>query len=396
MPLRTVRHVIAIFATVIAFLAFGGVAQAAPVAAPAPPASDPFYNVPADLAKHKPGTVLKWRPITFVRQGNTVPVAASQVFYRSTGELGQPIGGVTTILRPLVPVFPDRIVSFHMEYDALGSQCDPSYTLRGGPDGKAGQLETDIILSYLASGHTVVVPDYEGLKEEWTIGHQSGQLALDGIRAAENSLRLPRSTKVAMVGYSGGSVPTGFGSAIAPKYAPDLNLIGSAAGGVLVTPAHNLNYVNGSNDWSGVIPALVVSYSRAYGFDTSFLSPKGQSIVNTVSTQCIASFASKYPGLTDTSMLNPPTTSLTQIPELAAAMARNDMTKAGRPEIPTFLAVGQIKGQIGDGVMITNDVRGLGQQWNSSFLRYGGLSHYAAFIPFERDAAIFLQQQFAR
>ncbi|NED62022.1 lipase, partial [Streptomyces sp. SID10244] len=79
---------------------------------------------------------------------------------------------------------------------------------------------------YLAAGYTLSVPDYEGQQQEWTIGRQSGHLALDGIRAAEKVLRLPSSTPVGMVGYSGGSVPTGFGAELAPTYAPELAIVG--------------------------------------------------------------------------------------------------------------------------------------------------------------------------
>lgn len=395
MTVKVLRTISVMVALVVALLV-PGIAQAAPAPVPPPPSADPFYRVPADIARHAPGQVLRYRPIQFVHMGQTVPVAASQVFYRSTGEQGQAIGGVTTILRPLSPVGPPRIVSFHMAYDALGSQCDPSFTLRGAPVGKAGAVETDIILGYLASGHTVVVPDYEGLDQQWTIGNQSGRLALDGIRAAESTLRLPRSTKVAMIGYSGGSVPTGFGSAIAPKYAPELNIVGAAAGGVLVDPVHNLGYVSGSTDWAGVMPALVVSYSRAYGFDTSFLSPKGASIVDAVADQCIGSFAAAYPGLTDAQMVAPPYTSMAQVPAVAAAMRSNIMGDAGTPRIPMLLGVGQINGQIGDGVMITADVASLARRWDAQFIRYAGMSHFDAFLPFERDAGIFVQQSFAR
>ncbi|AZG45064.1 lipase family protein [Gordonia insulae] len=383
----------AAFALICGVVSTPSVAQATPL-----PSADPFYRPGADLAAARPGAVLRTRPVAFVTSGVTVPVTATQVLYRSNDDLGAPIAGMTTILRPATAN--GRIVSFHMAYDALGPQCDPSYTLQGNKPSRAGQFEEIAIGGYLAAGYTVVVPDYEGQQQEWTIGRQSGHLALDGIRAAESVLRVPRSTPVGMVGYSGGSVPTGFAAELAPKYAPELAIVGAAAGGVPVNLAHNLPYISGSKDWAGVMPALVVAYQRAYGLDlSSFLSPYGLRLVNTVSNQCIIDFAADYPGLTDGQMVRAPYRGFLQVPSVRAAIARNVMGSVGRPRVPMMLGVGQ-KDSIGDGVMVTADVAGLARRYcaqgvPTQFHRYGGDSHSTAFIPFERDAAIFLNERFA-
>ena len=52
------------------------------------------------------------------------------------------------------------------------------------------------------------------------------------------------------MGYSGGAIATdGQRAEIDATYAPDVNskLVGAAFGGVLVTPAHNLTYVDGTS-----------------------------------------------------------------------------------------------------------------------------------------------------
>ncbi|MFW0796237.1 lipase family protein [Gordonia sp. CPCC 205515] len=354
---------------------------------PAPASADPG-----------PGTVLRTRPVQFVSQGVVVPVSATQVHYRSGDDFGRPITGVTTLLRP--PNANGRIISFHMAYDGLGAQCAPSYTLQGHHPSTAARFEQVAINGYLASGYTVVVPDYEGPQQEWTIGRQSGHLALDGIRAAESVLRMPRSTPVAMIGYSGGSVPTDFGAELAATYAPELRLVGAAAGGLPVNLAHNLPYVSGSKDWAGVMPALIVAYDRAYDLDLpSFLSPYGLRLVNTVRNQCIADFAADYPGLTDQQMLRAPYRSLLQVPSVRAAIARNVMGTVGTPRMPMMLGVGH-KDKIGDGVMVTADVAGLARTYcrrgvPTNLHVYQGDSHGTAFLPFQRDAALFLTARFA-
>lgn len=364
------------------------------------PSADPFYSYSGNLSAKKPGQVLKRRPSRFVAAGLTVPVDTTQLLYRSVGNLGQPIAGVTTVLRPRGGGN-NQVISYHMAYDALGSQCDPSYTLQGNMPTPISRVEQTLIGSYVARGYTVLVPDYEGLDEQWTIARQEGKLALDGIRAAESFLRLPSSTPVALLGYSGGSVPTEFAAEFAPTYAPELAIKVAAAGGLPVNLAHNLNYVSGSQKWAGVMPAVVEAYRRTYNLNVSkFLSARGMQLLADVRNLCIASFASKYPGLTNAQMVKPPYTSLLQVKVVRDLIAANVMGTLGRPRIPMFLGVGQINGSIGDGVMITADVRNLASKYCSQgvpvhFKRYAGDSHGQAFLPFEADADAFITARLA-
>ncbi|WP_341683700.1 lipase family protein [Nocardia farcinica] len=364
-----------------------------------PPADDPFYRYDPPLTGVAPGTVLRTRPVPFVAPNLTTPVSSTQALYRTTDQFDRPVTTVATVLRPLLPG-PVRLMSYHMAYDALGSQCDPSYTLTGHGDSGVALAEQAVIAGYLAAGYTVVVPDYEGPRLEWTVGRQSGYAALDGIRAALGVLALPASTPVAMIGYSGGSVPTQWAAEVAPRYAPELNLVAAAAGGLPVDLAHNLPYISGSAQWAGVIPALVVAYTRAYGLDpAAFLSARGAEVVAQVETGCIGQFAAAYPGLTDADMVRAPYTSLLDVPSVVAAVDDNIMGTAGTPAIPLLLAVGQADA-VGDSVMVTADVAGLAHEYCTrgvavTYTRFAGLDHGAAFAPFQAEAARFLTDRFA-
>nr|WP_244882949.1 lipase family protein [Gordonia desulfuricans] len=363
------------------------------------PSAEPFYTPPPSLAGVAPGTVLRTREVSIGVLGTQTPLRATQALYRTTDQHGQPIATVTTVIAPPVPAPTPRLVSFHMAYDGLGSACDPSYTLRGNDPGMLTTTEQVAMSAYLASGHTLVVSDYEGPDLAWTVGRQSGYAALDGVRAAESVLALPRSTPVGMVGYSGGSVPTDYAAEVAPRYAPELRIVGAAAGGLPVELAHNLPYVSGSKDWAGVIPAIVVAYQRAYGLDTaSFLSARGRALTAAVADRCIADFASKYPGLTDADMVRAPYHSLLDVPSVVEALNDNIMGTAGTPHIPMLLGIGQ-SDAIGDSVMIDADVRGLARDYCArgvrvDFRHYPGKSHGGAYQPFQTDAYSFLADRF--
>ncbi|PYE18470.1 secretory lipase [Williamsia limnetica] len=364
------------------------------------PTADPFYSYSGPLVDVEPGTVLRTRPIELAMGDVKTHIAGTQALYRSTDQRGNPTTAVTTMFRPVEAGRSPRIISYHVAYDALGDECDPSYTLRGNKSNVLSEVAEAVIAGYLATGHTVSVPDYEGLREGWTVGRQSGYNALDGVRATEAVLKLPADTPVGLIGYSGGSVPTEWGAEMAPGYAPDLNIVGAAAGGLPVNMVHNLAYVSGAKDWAGVIPALIDAYSRVYALDTeSFLSPYGDRLTDTVSNQCVADFAHSYPDLTDAEMVKAPYTSLMQVKSMVQAANDNIMGNSGTPRTPMFLAVGQ-SDETGDQVMVTADVRGLAHEYCSrgvsvDFKVYQGDDHREAYVSFQRDAAVFLSERFS-
>jgi hypothetical protein len=380
------------------------VAGAAPAGPPPLPTSDPFYSWSGSLSGVAPGTVLRSRTVELTVNSTPTPVQATQLLYRTSGELGQPTVTVATVIRP-VPLSPPaatRIVSWQMFYDALGSECDPSYTLRGGNPsyGDAGEEEA-LFSPYLASGDTIVVPDYEGEGLDWGAGHESGYDTLDAIRAAEAWMAVPpATTPVAMVGYSGGSIATEWAAELAPAYAPRLDLVGAAAGGVPVDYAHNLTYVNGSSSWSGVIPAVLVGVSRAYHLDlTSYLSAYGQKVTEQVSGGCINSFTGAYPGLTIQSLLKPQYQNFDAVPVFARIVDGLIMGSDGTPAEPQLLGVGDADGT-GDGVMVAADVEALAHTYcqrgvNVAFYQYNGDSHTEAAVPFEAEAEAFVHQRLA-
>ncbi|HEY1617064.1 MAG TPA: lipase family protein [Streptosporangiaceae bacterium] len=378
-------------------------AEAATAATVVPPSQDPFYTYTGStpLAQIAPGTVLKKRSVSLSFSGLDVPVSTEQVLYRTTGEQGQATATVTTIIKPLISFIGTKIVAYQTAYDALGSQCDPSYTLRGGnPGDSTAQEEEDAIAAYVVAGFVVTVPDYEGTSLDWAAGQEAGYGTLDAIRATETYIKASSSTQVGMLGYSGGSIATEWASELAPSYAPALHIIGAAAGGVPVDLAHNLNYINGDDDWSGVIPAVLVTLGRAFGVSMSqYLSAYGQQLTSQVSGECIADFASSYPGLTIQQLLLPQYSNPFSIPALVTIVNHLIMgTSGGKPAEPLLFGVGDSDGT-GDGIMVDGDVEALAHEYCGrgvpvTYTVYPLLPHSDAAVPFEAQALAFLENLF--
>ena len=376
-------------------------------AAPLLPTQDPFYSYSGStpLTQIAPGTVLKRRSVQVSLGSNSSTVTAEQLLYRTTEELGQPAVTVTTVLLPGSQTAVPEVVEYLSFYDALGAQCDPSYTLQGGDPGSANQsqaqAEEALISGYLANNFIVTVPDFEGEKLEWSAGHLAGYASLDAVRATESYLSLPASTGVGLTGYSGGSIAGNWASEIAPSYAPELHIVGVAEGGIPVDYAHNLAYINGSQGWSGILPAVLVALSRAYGIDLSpFLSAYGAQLTSQVATACIGSFDGAYPGLTIQKLVKPQFQNFLRVPVFSRVV--NDLLMGsvpGHPTVPLFMGVGDSDGT-GDGIMVTADVEGLAHQYCQEGVQlqlnvYNGSDHTQAAAQFEPAATAFLHDRFA-
>lgn len=392
-------------ALVVALLA--GVAPP-PAHAAERPAEDPFYSYSGalPLTDIAPGSVLKTRPAGLHLSGLPLPVPSTQVLYRTTDELGRPSTTVATVIKPLVRVFDNpRLVSFQYAYDSLSDRCSPSYVLDGaGPDSTVNNpqfpIEESAMIALLLEGYTIVTADYEGTGLHWVAGRESGRGVLDGARSAINLLpELTRQTPVGMIGYSGGGLATQWASQLAPRYAPDLKIVGAASGAFPVHLAHNYEYADGSLMWSSILPAVVTGISRAYEIPVHrYLNDKGRAVFERISDQCIGEFFGRTPGLRFASLLKARYSSLFDIPSAVGPTNNLIMGRRGTPDSPLFFAVGNLDGT-GDGVMVAADMRTLARKYCNrglpvQYAELTGLDHFGAAVPYYATAELWLIDRF--
>lgn len=375
---------------------------AAPAHAAGPsPVDDPFYAPPAGLAKAAPGKILRTREVQVALAGTPVPTAATQVLYRTTNQLGDPAATVATIIRPAVPAVPARLLSYQTAYDGVAATCRPSYALQPGNGGGNAIVaaESGLIGAYLLQGYTVVTADYQGPSDDFGAGYEEGRGTLDAIRAAERQLGAePGTTETGLVGYSGGSIASMFAAELAPGYAPELDIVGVAAGGIPPDFAHNLDYIGGSSDWAGAIPAVGIGLARASGLDLGrMLSARGREVAAEVQRGCLN--PGGFPGLRLEDMLKPAYKDWRQVPDMVEVFNDSIMGSTGTPDVPLLMAVGNDDGT-GDSVMVAKDVQELAHTYCERGLpvqydELAGLDHAAAVGAFAPQAMIFLQQRFA-
>lgn len=400
---------VVLLALTASFLAAAGTASAETTPVPRPH-DDPFYRYTGatPLGKIAPGTVLKHRTVQLglFGQGST-PITAEQLLYRTRDELKRPSVTVTTVVQPTGKVTGAArgVVAYLSFYDALGDQCDPSYTLRGGDSGtpsnrQQAQAEEGLVTSLAAQGYAVTVPDFEGEELHWGAGQESGWSTLDAVRATQSFLGAPaRTTPVGLFGYSGGSIAGEWAAELAPAYSPELDIAGTAVGGVPVHFAHNLRYVNGTPDWSGIIPAVLVSLGRAFEIPVRhYESAYGRKLGREVRDKCIGSFNGAYPGLRVQQLVKHRYRHFLRVPVFARVVNHLIMGRTrGHPTSPMLLAVGENDGK-GDGVMIARDVEALGYEYchqgvKVQYTKFSHSDHTQAGAQFFPVAEEFLEER---
>ncbi|MDQ7805108.1 lipase family protein [Amycolatopsis sp. A133] len=273
----TARRVLAALVALVLTAGFAPAAAAAPPPGGTGPFDDSFYTPPSPLPAGKPGDVLRWRP------SNAGPRKASvdawQVMYLSTNALGQPDAVTGTVL---VPKTADRatapIVAFAPGTHGPAFACTPSAMI-----GIGAFYEQPGLDDLLDAGYAVAVPDYEGYRTApettYVVGRSEGPAVIDAVRAAQRlgAAGLSASAKVVFRGYSQGGGAAAWAGELQPAYAPELNLVGIAAGGVPADLVQVTLQLDGKSGF-GVFAYALLGLDQAYPelqLD-SFLSDNGR------------------------------------------------------------------------------------------------------------------------
>jgi Secretory lipase len=385
------------------------------------PKDDPFHQYTDSLESIPPGTVLKTRSFAYRAFGFPTWLKATQLLYRSTSQTGNPTVNVTSVIQPPDQDDKTKVISYQSAYDSLNQNDEPSYAISGGVTlgGLVPNVELAVFGPFLADGYTVIVPDTEGQGADFAAGPEYGMNTLDSIRAVfspSSTVGLPDDAKVAMLGYSGGAIATEWAAELAPTYAPDVNkrMIGAAMGGLLVHPAHNLHYVEGSLNWAGVMPMAIAGIARAFHLVdfTRYLSDNGKKILKDMENASIINvLGPHYQGLTWKDLASPSYRTPEDIPDYVTCANKLIMGTGGTPTIPLFIgqgANGVLEGTpgdkegilAGDGVMIAGDVRTLARDYCAKgttvyYKEYNDLSHISSLLFWLPNSIDWIMERFA-
>ncbi|MEV6072847.1 lipase family protein [Nocardia sp. NPDC052001] len=278
----------------------GSAAAGTAAAQPQPVNIDSFYSAPDGFEAADPGSILRSRPVQLaVLTVLPVHIRAWQLLYRTTDLFGQPAVAATTVAIPegANTSHGRPLVSHQFFYDSTSPNCAPSYILQqgGGLPALEGIHSTAEYLELAASisqGYAINIPDYEGLHSHLAVAKEPGYMILDSVRAAEafEPLGLDgANTPVALWGYSGGGMGSGWAAEMQPTYAPELNIKGIAMGAP-VSDVESLLHVNGSM-FASLIGVGIASLRNAYPkfaeATERYLTPEGRAVMDRTADQCL-------------------------------------------------------------------------------------------------------------
>lgn len=298
------------------------------------PLNDPFYVPPPEFESLPPGTILASRP---GGTGLTVfPLQSTEMLIRSTDAKDRPVPVVATLLVPRAPwpgPGPRPVLSFNAAIDSLGHRCAPSYELRTELSAKLWAAQIP-----LAKGYAVLVPDHQGPRQAYGAGLMAGHAVLDSIRAVVTApeLGLHPDAPTVVTGYSGGAIASGWAAQLAPEYAPELNLVGAAFGGVPADFGMLLSTMNGRNAASGVFLAATLGLAREYPELLGLMNDNGWRLAQIGKDLCMT--AEEFAGVVAPIPVQALTHAAapTELPMVREILAANRLG-ARAPTMPVFL-----------------------------------------------------------
>ena len=250
-------------------------AHAAPLVGPS---DTSFYDVPASLPGQA-GALIQYRPTT-AKLGNGAPAAtAFNVIYQSTDSLDKPNAVSGTVILPAAKWTgsgPRPVLIYAIGTHGLAEGCAPSRQFDAGKDYEAAN-----IVAALTAGYAVLVPDYAGYlngqQSTYLAAKSQGQAALDLFRAATAipSAGISMSSKLGIWGYSQGGVTATWAGELLPSYAPELNVVGVAAGGVpsdYISASHALDGNIAFYVLAAAVSGLSAQYPNTVGKNFSLLA----------------------------------------------------------------------------------------------------------------------------
>ena len=252
-----------------------------------PAAPGAFYSAPSPLPDGPSGTIIRREVVEGFYPGAT----AYRVLYKSTGFDGEPsaVSGLIVVPHGEPPAEGRKVIAYTHGTVGVASNCAPS--LVTNPEQQPLLFEGGAEL--LKAGYVVAASDYQGLgtpgPHPYLVGDAEAMNALDSVRAARNLTRANASADFVVWGHSQGGHASLFTGQLASGYAPELNLVGVAAG----APAPNLKELFAVNIETTVGRILIAMAMQSWAsvYDDASLdqivTPVARPLVGRIAENCL-------------------------------------------------------------------------------------------------------------
>jgi dienelactone hydrolase len=280
------------------------VAESAASAAQHVPTGDAFYAPPRPLAKAKPGTIIRSAPIADAPAG----ARAWKILYHSRAVDGKDIAVSGWVIAPTsrAPRGGRVVVTWAHGTSGLADVCAPSKQAdiasgAASTSGTAGYgAWMPMVQTLIDAGYVIAATDYEGIGtpglHPFLVGESEGRSVLDAARAAHGLKAAATSSRALVFGQSQGGHAALFAGELAASYAPELRVLGVAAGAPGPDVEHTLPFVTSATFANGFVVSVVEGFHAAYPrFDpAAVLTPAAIAQASIVDQQCLGDVATAY------------------------------------------------------------------------------------------------------
>lgn len=285
-PARWRRSLRAVGAGLAFVLALGGMAVSVAVNRAQPGEPPAFYRPPSPLPPGELGSVIRSEIVDGYVDGATT----YRVLYRSTGPDDEPTAVSALVLVPDGPA-PEggrKVLAYTHGTVGTASRCAPSLA---GPPSNPLFLEGG--RQFLDAGYVIAATDYEGLgtpgPHAYLVGPVEARNALDSVRAARDLPAAEASGEFAVWGHSQGGHASLFTGELAATYAPELRLVGVAAGAPVPDLIELFRFNLDTTVGKVLIAMALDSWAKVY--DTATLAqivrPAARPIVGRIARNCL-------------------------------------------------------------------------------------------------------------
>ncbi len=343
-----------------------------------PTTLDPsFYVAPDPLPAGEPGAIIRSQEL---KGGSGTRTFA--LLYRSTAVDGTPVAVSAVAYMPTTPSAGDRpVLAWAHGTTGLGDACSESGALISGT---APELAFVNIVT--GQDRVVVATDYQGLgtpgPHPYLVNRAAGRDVLDSIRAVEQLKESGAGarSKAVVWGHSQGGGAAAFAAELQPTYAPDVDLVGVAAGaaaadfGVFTDAATP----GGVTDFGFVVMALA-GFSTAYPDVNlaTLLTPAGRAIATRIADQCSDDILRELNNTESAELLTP---AVATDPALAARLKENSAGYESTA-VPVFLYHGDDDVTVPPVASKNIHDRYCAEGVNATLKTYPGTDHVSVLLP---------------
>ena len=303
----------------------------------APPGN--LYQPPKPLAAAPAGTLIWAKQVTGIPLHPPATIWRILYHSRNRDDHDIAVSGFAIVPKVPAPAGGRPVYAWAHGTVGLGDQCAPSHEVRDSLPPYGGQQ--------VERGAALVATDYEGLGTPGvptsTVGLAEGRAVLDSVRAVAGLPNVGSLGDVVLAGHSQGGRAALFAGEIAPRYAPELHLVGVAALAPGVELPALVDHLASSPAKATVLMGAIGLRAAYPDLDlASVFTPTAIADIPRVETECVDTTVARYQSVPTNKLITQDPSAVTEVKRILD----ENSPGAIAPTVPIFIGHSEADEQV--------------------------------------------------